>query len=334
MTRHVGSIPAYVRLSNDWNWASRNPLTKPVTTTMADSKEPFPCNIWRRMANSLPPVFTIGGLDFSMTIASAVVLGMVRFAAEQIMVSIFGWPNHSVDTKYAAASISSIFHSMNLVPSLAMCFWSSKHYNPSAKLSDEPPWWQESAMALIQFCTGYMLYDALLNILWMKLTMVGSLDAGDLLFLGHHIVTAVFMLSNRILQAGHQAAMICMFWGELTNPLHNSMFFLDAASKLKCCNGPTTMAALDMVNVAFSAFYVLVRFVIAPFVLTHLLWNLWTSGSRHIPLGFIIFWSVLVLAVQLGSISTIQDCWQVVIEHYYSEPHHGPAVVANHNYEL
>jgi TLC domain len=279
------------------------------------AKGPFLCNVWRNLANSLPSI-TIGGHEVSMTLVSALVFAVVRFTAEHVMVTLFGWPSHSVDTKYAAASIASIFHSTNLLPGLAVCFLSSQRYNPSAKLSDEPVWWQETVMALIQFCTGYMLYDAVLNILWMKLTMVGSLDATDFMFLGHHIVTTAFMSSNRILQAGHQAAMICMFWGELTNPLHNSMFFLEAAQKLDCCNGPATMDAFVNVNVAFSAFYVLVRSVFAPLVLSHLLWNLWTKGRPQVPLSCIVFWSILILAVQLGSISTIQDCWDVLVRHY------------------
>lgn len=251
-----------------------------------------------------------------MTIASAIVFGLVRFTAEHVMVTTFHWPDNSVETKYAAACLASIFHSTHLVPALLMCFLSSKEYNASAKLADEPIWWQEVSTALIQFCTGYMLYDAILNILWMKLSMVGTLDATDILFLAHHIVTTSFMTSNRLLQKGHQAAMICMFWGEMTNPLHNAMLFLLAATQLDCCNGEMTQAMFYSVNLAFSAFYVFIRSIAGPIALTHLLWNLWTRGMYHIPLGFIMFWSLLVLVVAFGSISTIQECWDVVVRHY------------------
>jgi hypothetical protein len=300
--------------------------------TATAGKGPFLCNVWRTLANSLPST-TIGSLDVSMTLTSALVLALIRFTAEHVMVTVFSWPSNAVATKYAAASVASIFHSTSLVPGLAVCFLSSQRYNPSSKLSDEPVWWQQAAISLIQFCTGYMLYDALLNILWMKLTMVGRLDDSDVMFLVHHLVTTVFMTSNRILRAGHQAAMICMFWGELTNPLHNSMFILEAANKLDCCNGPTTTVALDAVNVAFSALYVLIRSVVAPVALSHLIWNLWSKGRPHLPLSCIIFWSVLILVVQLGSISTIQDCWNVLVRYYY-ETYYGVTAAGVQSDEL
>jgi hypothetical protein len=64
----------------------------------------------------------------------------------------------------ASASLVATFHSLCLVPGLVACFlW--YRYSPSERLDAAPRWWQEAAVALIQFCTGYMIYDGFWNIL-------------------------------------------------------------------------------------------------------------------------------------------------------------------------
>ena len=64
------------------------------------AKIPALCHFWRSSASSLP-VIKLFGLDVSVTIASALVLTVVRYAAEYVMVTGFGWPTHSFVTKNA-----------------------------------------------------------------------------------------------------------------------------------------------------------------------------------------------------------------------------------------
>jgi hypothetical protein len=165
-------------------------------------KEQIPALLafWGSLIHTLPAV-NIGGLNFSVTIVGALFLTAVRFTAEYAMVAVFGWPAGNTLTQEAAAGVAAISHSSSLVPGLWMCF-RSHPYRPSEKMADAPGWWQDAASALIQFCTGYMLYDAAVNILWQRRET--GLTSDDLLFLAHHVVTILYMISTRIVCAGQQ----------------------------------------------------------------------------------------------------------------------------------
>ena len=273
-------------------------------------KIPALCQFWRTLAKSLPRL-TIGGLDVSLTIASTLSLAAVRFAAEYLLLEgIFGWPVNSLVTKSAAASIGAITHSLQLVPALIVCFLHCRSYNPSEKLKDAPVWWQESVTALLQFCTSYMIYDGVLNILWLKSRMQeGGVSSEDLMFLGHHLATSLYMTSARLQGAGHQSAMICMLLGELTNPFHNTYLILESAQQLDCCNGELSQKAFEVVHVAFAALYCLLRMIVGPIILGHATVNLWLRGRRHIHVALILVWTLLIWAVMIGSIPWMIECY-------------------------
>jgi hypothetical protein len=279
-----------------------------------ERKIPAICQYWRTMANSLPEL-SIGGLNVSMTLASAVVLTMVRYLAEYTMITLFGWPANSLVTKNAAASVSAIVHSFQLVPALGACFLytDGRPYNPSQKLREEAVWWQETVTALLQFCTGYMIYDGILNILWLKSQMSpDGLTSEDVMFLGHHLATILYMTSTRIVQSGHQSAMMCMLLGELTNPLHNAFYVAEFAQTLECCNGPFSQVAHEVIHVSFAALYCLVRVVIGPFAFLHITYNTVVVGRKHIPIPLIVFWNLLIWAVVFGSLPWIFECWSTL----------------------
>lgn len=278
--------------------------------TFREAKIPALCEFWRTLASRLP-VAKVWGLDVSLTVASALVLALVRFAAEFVMVRVFSWPENSFVTKNAASSVASIFHSLQLVPALAACFLSSPNYNPSQKMSEAAVWWQGTVTALLQFCTGYMIYDALLNILWLRSTMAEKgVTSEDLMFLGHHIATTLYMTSTRIVGAGHQSAMLCMLLGEVSNPLHNSFYIAQAAQKLSCCNGSFSQTAFAVIEASFSALYCLIRVIVAPVMCLHLTFNLWTTGWRknRINILLITVWTLLIWAILIGSIPWIIEC--------------------------
>lgn len=279
---------------------------------------PALCQLWRTLASSLPRVTVLGDLDVSLTVAAALGLAAVRFAAEYILETAFGWPVDSLTTKDAAASCAAIAHSLQLVPALIACFLSNR-YNPSERMRDAPAWWQETVTALLQFCTGYMVYDGCLNILWMKTRMQeGGVSPEDLMFLGHHLATSLYMTSTRLTGAGHQSAMMCMLLGELTNPLHNSFLILESAQDLDCCNGARSRAAFAAVRFAFALAYCLVRVLVAPPVLAHVTYRLWARRGgrrRHIPAALLAVYTLLIWAVLIGSIPWVVDCYAVLREY-------------------
>lgn len=276
----------------------------------ADSSQPLLLQFWCNVDDALPRI-SCGGLDVSLTLASALFLACVRFIAETIMVQVFGWPAVSLVTKNAAASVPAILHSSLLVPSLFFAF-SIHKYRPSESLATAPVFYQHVATCLLQFCSGYMLYDCVLNVLWLNLTMGDGIQGDALMFLGHHIATALYMTLCRIHRAGHQSAFICMFLGEMTNPFHNAYFIAIAAQQLECCNGPLSQQLYKVIEFLFGASYVAVRAFIAPFFFAHATFSLWYDRNPHVPLVTIAFWSFLIWLVEIASIPYIQDCWSMI----------------------
>lgn len=280
------------------------------SSTREDPKQQIPTVLvlWGKLLHTLPAL-NIGGLNFSITIAAAVFLACVRFAAEYLLTAVFGWPVDNALTAEAAGSAAAITHSTILVTGLYQCFKSHK-YVPSEKLSVAPVWWQEGATSLIQLCTGYMIYDACVNILWPKRNL--GLSSDDIMFLGHHVTTMLYMISTRVVGAGHQSAMMCMFLGELTNPLHNAYFIGEKAMQLSCCNGPTARSIFRVVELIFSAAYLAIRGPIAPAYFAPITWDLWARGRHHIPIWLITLWSVMIWAVLYFSIPWTVQCWNVL----------------------
>jgi hypothetical protein len=245
-------------------------------------------------------------------VTSAAFLTVVRFLAEAVMERVFGWPINNFETKNAAASAAAIVHSMNLVPVLISLFLNCSSYNPSQPMKlEKETWWRDTATAMLQFTTGYMIYDGLLNIIWLKTRLAGGISSEDYMFLGHHLATTFYMTAARIVGAGHQSAMMCMLLGEWTNPLHNGYYIAEAAQRLDCCNGSFSRAAFAVIECSFASFYCFMRAVIAPVIMAQVSWNLWATGWRkgYLPLMLVILWTLMIWGVLLGSIPWIVECW-------------------------
>jgi len=305
----VASVHIRIRRSDEAN-------TMGPTSETKSMKIPPICQFWRTLAGSLPTKWTIGGLDVSMTVASAFFLTAARFMAEWMLVNAFGWPFNSIATKNAAASCGSMVHSTLLVLGLIGCFRSNK-YNPTERLTDAPQWWQETVTALLQFCTGYMFYDGILNIIWLKSQMQeGGIDAEDLMFLGHHVATVFYMTSIRITGAGHQSAMICMLLGELSNPLQHTRFILEIAQTLDCCNGELSQMAFEVARVSFALVYCSLRAGLGPFFCAHVTLKLLRDGKRNgIPVSIVVVYVSLIWAIMWGSIPWITNCYSTLEEY-------------------
>lgn len=272
----------------------------------ADKEEKLPglLQFWIRLHRSLP-VVRIGTFDISLTLATIALLTSLKLLMDQVLIGVFGWPSDNMVTKEASASLVAIFHSLNLVPALVAAF-SSRAYNPSETADDSL--WQQAVIALLQFCTGYMVYDGILNIIILKYPQ--GLSGSDYMFLGHHIATTLYMTSTRMVRSGHQSAMMCMLLGECTNPLHNSFYVADFAQQVDCCNGAFTQAAHSKIELWFALAYCPVRAILGPVVCFHMTIVLW--WRRTSPAWLVAIWTFLIWAVILGSIPWILDCWKVI----------------------
>jgi hypothetical protein len=166
------------------------------------------------------------------------------------------------------------------------------------------------------------MYDTIFSILLPHNFVV---QKDDVMFLAHHIITTLYMTSTRILGAGHQSAMICMWLGEATNPFHNLWYFFDQCLSLSCCHGPWIQMAEYINTFTFAASYFVIRAIIGPLFLLHACYDLLVHGRRQsgIPLAVIVAWCTLMWAVEYGSIPWIQECWTILKDRYFVVPPHG-----------
>jgi hypothetical protein len=122
------------------------------------------------------------------------------------------------------------------------------------------------------------------------------------------------MTQARYYQAGHMSAMMCMLIGELSNPLHNTYYILDIASKLDCCNGGNVKKILSIVTPLFCAVFLLLRVIVGPIVLSYNAYGVTFSkeGKENLPLWVRLFWSFMIYAVLFGSIPEILSCKEML----------------------
>lgn len=283
------------------------------STASSDAAEaPWLLQQWAWLYNTVPKIHVpFTPFDVSITILSACFLYCVRRVGEVILESQ-GWPANTAVTIEGAASIAAIVHSTTLVPGLWFAL-RSQPYIPSSSMSEHPQWWQDAVTALLQFCTGYMMYDGLANIVilhWQE-----GLSASNWMFLGHHFATAFYMTSSRILGAGHISALICMLLGEATNPVHNSFMITELAQTLDHYNGESFL--VFCIEVTFCVLYLFFRVILGPIGMLHITYDLLFTkqGRQNVPIALKIVWLVMIWGVIFGSIPWIQDCIETLQKH-------------------
>lgn len=243
----------------------------------------------------ITPKFNIPGtsVDISFSVHCAIVFSILRLFFRQALYW-WGWPAGAADTLFTAACIVSICHSTLLLPGLGAALLSQK-FVPSGKLQTSPRWYQDATNSLLGFCTGYMIYDSMLGYIvetWQP--GIGPVLSGDdWLFLGHHMLTTLYMVSARWQNAGHMSAMILMFNGEFSAPIMNWHFILEKALQQECCKNIAWLHALFAINEqVFSFVYLFCRVVVSPFVISYVTYDLLftKNGRSNVPLWLSISW--------------------------------------------
>lgn len=301
------------------------------TKVPSSTSVPSVAKTWLLIYHAIPKMYVpYTSLEISFALVSAAMLACIRYFAEFVLVQSFGWPtagdgliNGATPTKEAAASCASICHSTILCIGLIVAFATQK-CDPASKRTDHPLWWQDFVDALLQFCTGYMIYDAIINIVWLRwdpqTQLLPILNDDDKLFLVHHMMTSFYMTSSRVIGAGHMSAMVCMLLGEVTNPLHNLYMMGEVAMKQECCNGPTAQYIHTIISVAFAAMYYVARAILSPITMIIVSCCLLVTkrGRANIPLIINILWNLMIWAVIFGSSSWITRCEGILSDFFKS----------------
>eukprot|EP00985_Skeletonema_marinoi_P032367 scaffold39117_cov148-Skeletonema_marinoi.AAC.13 len=274
--------------------------------TEDDTNVPHVLKNWIALYRSSPKVYLPGtDIDFGFSLRCAIPLSVSRIIFRHALY-YFGW-DQSKDTIYASGCVTGICHSSLLVPGLLAMLLSQK-YVPSAKLQGSPQWYQDAMHALLGFCTGYMIYDSFMGFI-VEVWQPGRgpvLSSDDWMYLGHHILTSLYMTSTRWVKAGHISAMVLMFFGELSNPFMNLKLILEKALEQDCCKDVTWLPTLFVCNEqVFSICYIICRVFAASFVFPHLTHDLLIRGKKNAPMWLILCWLFLCYGVQFGSIPMI-----------------------------
>ena len=266
---------------------------------------------WVRLYRMLPVInFPGTHLDISFTLFAAAFLWASRLAFYQISVKVFDWPTDKKETDIAPGDMVSAWHSSLLLPGLIVAL-TTQRYRPTEHISKTPQWWQDLVSALLQFCTGYMVSDGFVTYFIVK--GVNHWVASDYLFLGHHVVTTVYMTQTRVLQAGHISAMCCMLLGEVTNPLHNMHLVANQALELDCCNGERMLNFHRLVTIGFAYSYFWMRTLVGPLFMLHLTADLLFSKTRdNVPFWIRLSWILMIWTVVFGSYDLVMDCWNTI----------------------
>eukprot|EP00563_Minutocellus_polymorphus_P004061 CAMPEP_0181043200 /NCGR_PEP_ID=MMETSP1070-20121207/12577_1 /TAXON_ID=265543 /ORGANISM="Minutocellus polymorphus, Strain NH13" /LENGTH=321 /DNA_ID=CAMNT_0023121505 /DNA_START=61 /DNA_END=1026 /DNA_ORIENTATION=+ len=300
--------------------------------TKAKENKPPPCPASLRpfvgIYDSIPRIHVpFTDLDVSFTIISFFVLSIIRLVLFRVLVQ-FGWPSNSKMTLDSAGSLASILHSLVICYGTFVCLVTHPKYVPSAKLSAAPLWWQEAATALLEICTGYMIHDAVFLI--RDCHMLGlQLSDFEILCLGHHLATSLYMISARVVGAGHLSAMMMIFCGEISNPFMNALFVTRFAIKLSCCNSATVKVLHTIIEPSYAFVYVYFRLLLGPLAAAHLTHDFLVlpSGRKNVPIKISIIWIALVWVVIYGSGPFIQEAVNMLSDgftlHYHEDYDYG-----------
>lgn len=287
--------------------------TEKCSTTKDEERIPLLLRPWVSLYRATPKLCVPGtDVDILFSLIFALFFSTLRLFFRHLLYRL-GWPVGSVeDTYFTSACMTSSIHSSLILPGLGAALW-SQPYVPSCKLETSPQWYKDATHALMGFCTGYMIYDTIMGYVvetWVP--GVGPVLTSDgWTYVGHHVLTTLYMLSSRVWGAGHISAMMLMFNGEFTSPVMNVHNVLGKALEQECCRGlawlPTAYAYNEQL---FSFLYVVCRVAISPFNIAYISYQLLFTkrGRTDLPLWLSISWMPMCWGVQFGSLPWIMSC--------------------------
>jgi hypothetical protein len=236
----------------------------------------------------------------------AIFLTLARQAAWYLVLEPNGWDFSRMETKSALSSMVAMAHSTLLLLPLHVSLVTHPTRKPSALMKDSSPKWNYTAACVISYCTAYMLQDAFHIFNAAYAPVVGAigtmnLTSDDTMFLAHHFITLAYMLSAHFIGAGHYSAMLLMYFGEITNPVHNTYLICEIAAALH--PGPNVETLLFYSFKVFVVFYAAVRIVLGPILGVWIIYDLIVTkaGRAKVPLVASVLWCTAMVGVLHGS---------------------------------
>lgn len=277
---------------------------------------PLVLKFWATLQTATPKLCNVPYLNFDITLTLLSVIffyGLRVLVLDPMMTGIFGFPSDEELTYRSISSTVSMFHSIHLVLGVTFILI-TQPLVPSESMSVGPQWCKDASHGILQFCSGYMIYDSLISYIARSYVPgEGFMLTGDEVnYLIHHFVSLTFMLIVRKIEAGHICTFIIIFFGEGTNPSMNFKMICDNARLLNCC-GVEKLQNLETVNkLVFSALYFFIRLPLASVVLPFFTYDLLFTdkGRKNVPLFYALYFNISFYAVNFGSLPYVLKCWE------------------------
>mmetsp|Transcript_26150 Transcript_26150/g.29907 ORF Transcript_26150/g.29907 Transcript_26150/m.29907 type:complete len:335 (+) Transcript_26150:64-1068(+) len=313
----------------------------PIIKKEEKKKEEIPllAAFWCKVYDAAPKVYA--GKNNTMDVGFSLVVIFIFILLRKVILHILysmGWPSsgdeHQNTLFVEACFIGGIFHTPLLVPVLFVLL-RSQPFIPSASITEHPVWYQKTTSAMLQLCTGFMIYDFGITLWdrWDKDVGYPVLNEDDPLYMLHHFMTAFYMVTTTMIGAGQASAMICMFLGECTNPFFNlHLVFEKAVQTGFCCSDGSIFQKIRFVNEILTAIsYVSVRGFIAPCAIgIYTCYGLLFPKNNIIPFALRITYCILIWGVLFGSIGWVKILSMTLMNHFNT----GLEMVVNRSAEL
>lgn len=235
--------------------------------------------------------------------------------------SLVGFPGFWESPKTAAicSGSASLTHSLIIIPT-TFALLRCQPYVPSATMEGKPKVYLDATTAILQFCSGYMLYD------FSYMVMMGT---AKFAWVAHHFGTVLYMSQVRVLRAGHVSALMAMFSGELTNPLQNLHGVTRlAVSLMRDDDSSLWHAVHPYVEYAYAVKYIVVRGVICHFLIWQIARDMFSrEGRRNISPWITVPWVLILEGITLGSFPWVSESLEMIMDgmhvkydkHYHHE---------------
>jgi hypothetical protein len=157
---------------------------------------------------------------------------------------------------------------------------------------------ETAQLQILAYSAAYFFTDFVFLVVYMP---------EEKIYIIHHLIVLLYIQSVVYTGFGTFSCMALMFFGEVTNPLHNIRHIIEEV--LKTEKPPVwASAAKRVVWPIFNLSYATFRLGISPFVIGHVVWFFITGQSKNIPYPVGISWAMIALTVLGGSIGPGLQC--------------------------
>lgn len=292
-------------------------LLEDSSSSSSSEGGPMIMKAWSYLYNAVPKVVFLYGTNTSMTLSLlfAVFFRILHlFVWKILLISILGFPSSDTNTRQSSVYIISIIHSLIITPSTFTALITQTPI-PSQHISKSPKWWIDATHAIMEFTTGYFIYDGFFNSILPYYGTPGGIPTSHKCFLGHHVGAGLCMVMARVTKSTHMSALTIMFFGEASNPAQNSRSLIKILLEMgDCCSSPKMVGFYPYLDFTYGLLYSLIRIGVNPGLCVYTTYDyLFTKqGRQNISKPVAAVWLFCFWGISIGSIPWCLEAAKIV----------------------